>query len=77
MEGTGGEEEATAEPKQEQAAADLSRQKKQKQKQKRKRKHKVWDAAAVRDRHGLTALQWAAGGGHLEVVEYLLQPRLV
>ena len=75
MEGTGGEEEATAEPKQEQAAADLSRQKKQKQKQ--KRKHKVWDAAAVRDRHGLTALQWAAGGGHLEVVEYLLQPRLV
>jgi ankyrin repeat protein len=75
VEGTGGEEEATAEPKQEQAAADLSRQKKQKQKQ--KRKHKVWDAAAVRDRHGLTALQWAAGGGHLEVVEYLLQPRLV
>ena len=75
MEGTGGEEDATAEPKQEQAAADLSRQKKQKQKQ--KRKHKVWDAAAVRDRHGLTALQWAAGGGHLEVVEYLLQPRLV
>jgi ankyrin repeat protein len=75
VECTGGEEEATAEPKQEQAAADLSRQKKQKQKQ--KRKHKVWDAAAVRDRHGLTALQWAAGGGHLEVVEYLLQPRLV
>lgn len=32
-----------------------------------------WDASAVRDRHGLTALQWAAGGGHLEVVEYLLE----
>ena len=31
-----------------------------------------WDASAARDRHGLTALQWAAGAGHLEVVEYLL-----
>ena len=34
---------------------------------------KRWDAAAVRDRHGLTALQWAAGGGYLDVVEYLLE----
>lgn len=31
-----------------------------------------WDPSATRDRHGLTALQWAAGSGHLEVVEYLL-----
>lgn len=31
-----------------------------------------WDPCAVRDRHGLTALQWAAGGGHLAIVEYLL-----
>ena len=30
-----------------------------------------WDADAVTDKHGLTALQWAAGGGHAETVAYL------
>ena len=31
-----------------------------------------WEPQAVVDRHGLTALQWAAGGGHLQTVKYLL-----
>jgi hypothetical protein len=31
-----------------------------------------WNAKSMVDRHGLTALQWAAGGGHLAVVVYLL-----
>eukprot|EP00729_Bicosta_minor_P004036 gene4036-6101_t len=31
-----------------------------------------WEPKLTVDRHGLTALQWAAGGGHTEVVQYLM-----
>ena len=31
-----------------------------------------WDAASDRDRHGSSALMWAAGGGHLATCKYLV-----
>ena len=34
---------------------------------------KGWDCNAVTDKHGLTALQWAAGAGELAMVQYLVE----
>jgi len=31
-----------------------------------------WDVNLAVDRHGLTPLQWAAGGGHVDVVSVFL-----
>ncbi|KAF0709325.1 hypothetical protein AaE_012911 [Aphanomyces astaci] len=32
-----------------------------------------WDCHTSRDRHGSSGLLWAAGGGHLDVVKYLIE----
>lgn len=34
---------------------------------------KQWDPVAFVDRKGATSLMWAAGGGHLDIVKYLLE----
>ena len=36
-----------------------------------------WDAAHAADKHGNSALMWAAGGGHTPVVQWLLHERRV
>jgi ankyrin repeat protein len=32
-----------------------------------------WDATSDVDRHGSSALMWAAGSGHLQVCKYLVE----